>query len=428
VLKAVEPRVRIYHNIMWARYKGAIFSKIFALHGFFKLNVAFIHVAETSDKRMVFGPPDYSYHAYPHELLFKGSYDQIPRHRLVIALVGDILRKKCELVVIPGYDRIEHWVMLWACMALGRKRAVFCDSTAKDNVKNRFKEIAKSFFFHHCHGIFCYGTRSKEYVQSYGIDPRLIYSPCQAAALPHDYDATAVLTRYQACAQRDGESPTFLFVGRMSKEKGLEDLLAAFRRIHEYLPKAKLLLAGPESERDRLRSQALALGLEKSIGFRGNQTPDQIGELLESCTAMVLPSRREPWGLVVNEALSYGCPVVVSDICGCTPELVLNGVTGYVFPAGDVGAQCESMLQAIALNDNRLNTAKRCLEVISQYTPERAALEILKGCNQILKSTSHNPIKIESGSPDVSNSVQSTAPHPGSKAQSSEPVGVISAS
>jgi glycosyltransferase involved in cell wall biosynthesis len=388
VLKAGVPRIRIYHNSMWARYKGAIFSKIFELRDFFKLNVAFIHVAETSDGRMVFGPPDFSYHSYPHQLLFRESSDHVPGYRLAIAMVRDILRNESELVVIPGYHRVEYWAMLWVCMALGRKRAVFCDSTANDNAKARFKEIAKSFFFHHCHGFFCYGIRSKEYIQSYGIDPRLIHSPCQAAALPHDYDATAILRRYQACAQRDGESPTFLFVGRLSKEKGLEDLLAAFRRIHEHLPKAKLLLAGP-GERDRLQSQAMAWGLGKSIGFLGNQTPDQIGELLEICTAMVLPSHREPWGLVVNEALSYGCPVVVSDICGCTPELVLNGVTGYSFPAGNVGALCESMLQVIALNEDRLNTAKRCLEVISQYTPERAAFEILKGCDQILEDPDH---------------------------------------
>jgi glycosyltransferase involved in cell wall biosynthesis len=384
VLKTGVPMVRIYHNSMWARYKGAIFAKIFALHRGFNLNVAFVHVAETSDGREVFGPPDLSYHSYPHQSLFKGS-DRIPAFKLAIALVRDILRNKSELVVIPGYHRIEYWAMLWACIALGRKRAVFCDSTANDNPKIRFKEIAKAFFFRHCQGFFCYGIRSKEYIQSYGIDPRLIYSPCQAAALPHDYSATAILRRYQASNQRDGESPTFLFVGRLSQEKGIDDLLAAFRRIHERLPKAKLFLAGPGSERDRLQSHAMAWGLEASIGFLGNQTPDHIGELLEISTAMVLPSHREPWGLVVNEALSYGCPVVVSDICGCTPELVFNGVTGFTFPAGDVGALCESMHQAIALNNDRFNTAKRCLEVISQYTPDRAAFEILKGCEQILK-------------------------------------------
>jgi glycosyltransferase involved in cell wall biosynthesis len=378
-------RVRIYHNSMWARYKGAIFSKIFALQGVFDLNVAFTHVAETSDGRAVFGPPDLSYHAYPHRLLFKKSDAHIPAYKLAFALVGDILRNKGELVVIPGYHRLEYWAMLWACIALRRKRAVFCDSTANDNPKIRLKEFAKAFFFRRCQGFFCYGTRSKEYIQSYGVDPRLIFSPCQAAALPHDYSATAILRRYQACKQRDGESPTFLFVGRLSKEKGLDDLLAAFRRIHDHLPNARLLLAGPGSERDRLQRQVLAWGLEASIGFLGNQSPEHIGELLEISTALVLPSHREPWGLVVNEALSYGCPVVVSDRCGCTPELVLSGVTGYVFPAGDVDALCESMRQAIALSNNRYNTARQCLEVISQYAPDRAAFEILKGCEQILR-------------------------------------------
>jgi glycosyltransferase involved in cell wall biosynthesis len=385
VSKAGVPRVRIYHNSIWARYKGAIFSKIFALSDFFKLDVAFIHIAEGTDQRAPFGAPDLSYHAYPYQLLFRGTTDHIPAYRLVIALVRDVLRNESELVVIPGYHRIEYWAMLWACIALGRKRAVFCDSTANDNSKTRFKEIAKSFFFHRCHGIFCYGIRSKEYVQSYGINPRLIYSPCQAAALPPDYDAAAILRRYEASAQRNGEAPIFLFIGRFSREKGLDDLLAAFRRIREGLPKATLLLAGAGPERDRLQRQAADWGLGTSVSFLGSQTPNQIGQLLEISTAMVLPSHREPWGLVVNEALSYGCPVVVSDMCGCTPELVLNGITGYTFAARDLAALHESMLRAIALSNHRLNTARQCLEVISRYTPDRAASEIIKGCSQILK-------------------------------------------
>jgi glycosyltransferase involved in cell wall biosynthesis len=383
------PKVRIYHNSLWAKYKGVIFSQIQALHGAFGINVDFIHVSETSDKRAALGAPDLSYHSYPHRLLFKGSSDHIPAYKLALALMRDVFRHKSELVVIPGYHRLEYWAMLWTCIILRRKRAVFCDSTARDNTKIRSKEIAKSFFFQQCQGFFCYGTRGKEYIQSYGIDPELIYSPCQAAALPHVYDASSILRRYRASPRRNSESPTFLFVGRLSKEKGLEDLLAAFRTVRQQLPKANLLLAGPGSERDRLQTQAAAWGLESSITFLGNQTSDQIGALLEISTALILPSRKEPWGLVVNEALSYGCPVVVSEVCGCVPELVLDGVTGYAFPAGDVAALHESMLRVISLNEDRLETAKRCMEVISQYTPERAAVEILKGCNEILVGKSH---------------------------------------
>jgi glycosyltransferase involved in cell wall biosynthesis len=384
------PKVRIYHNSMWAKYKGAVFSQIQTLHGSFGINVDFIHVSETSDKRAALGAPDLSYHSYPHRLLFRGNSDQIPAYKLALALIRDVFRNKSELVVIPGYHRLEYWAMLWTCIILRRKRAVFCDSTARENIKIRSREIAKSFFFQHCQGFFCYGTRSKDYVQSYGIDPELIYSPCQAAALPHAYDATSILRRYRASPRRDGESPTFLFVGRLSKEKGIEDLLAAFRTVQQQLPNAKLHLAGPGSERESLQSQAAAWGLEASITFLGNQTPDQIGHLLETSTALVLPSRREPWGLVVNEALSYGCPVVVSEVCGCIPELLVDGVTGYAFPVGDVAALRDSMLRVISLNKDRLDTAKRCMQVISQYTPERAAAEILKGCNQILVARSRD--------------------------------------
>jgi glycosyltransferase involved in cell wall biosynthesis len=101
--------------------------------------------------------------------------------------------------------------------------------------------------------------------------------------------------------------------------------------------------------------------------------------------ALVLPSHSEPWGLVVNEALSFGCPVVVSDRCGCVPELVIDGVTGYAFQAGDVGALCAAMLSVCRLSQDRLTTAAACLRVIAAYSPERAALRMLQGCTQFLQ-------------------------------------------
>jgi glycosyltransferase involved in cell wall biosynthesis len=346
--------------------------------------VAFVHVAETSDKRAILGPPDLSYHKYPYRLLFRGSSDHIRSSRLAVRLVRDILRNGTDLVVIPGYHRIEYWAMLLTCMALGRKRAVFCDSTAYDHPKVRFKESAKAFFFRHCDGVFCYGKRSKEYIESYGVDPRNIYWPCQAAALPHSYDPTIVLKRYAARSQFDADAPIYLFVGRLAPEKGIYDLLEAFRRIQARLPKATLVIAGSGGEMHSLKSRASAWGLAESIQFLGNQNPEQLGVLYENSTALVLPSHREPWGLVVNESLSYGCPVVVSNICGCTPELVHEAVTGYVFPAGNVDSLCASMLQVINLSKNRLYIAKQCIEVISNYTPQSAALEIMRGCQNIV--------------------------------------------
>jgi hypothetical protein len=81
-----------------------------------------------------------------------------------------------------------------------------------------------------------------------------------------------------------------------------------------------------------------------------------------------------------GESLSYGCPVVVSDRCGRVPELVVNGVTGFAFPAGNIEALSAAMLAATLLSENRSATARQCLKLVSDFTPERAAEKIVLGC------------------------------------------------
>jgi glycosyltransferase involved in cell wall biosynthesis len=319
-------------------------------------------------------------------LLFHGPQDDLSRFKLVVAAAADLLRNRSELVVLPGYHRIEYWAMLVLCILLRRKRAVFCDSTAYDREKSRWKERAKAFFFKRCDGFFCYGIRSKDYVEGYGVDPKKIYHRCQAAALPHDYDAAAVLEHYEENRGTAAAAARFLYVGRLSQEKGLDNLLDAFRLVLEQIPEANLDIVGHGPLAGELREMTRRLGIESAVAFLGPKSPNDIGKLLMNSTAMVVPSRREPWGLVVNEALAYGCPVVVSHICGCVPELVSDGVTGYSYPAGDVPALCAAMIAAWRLSKDRISVAKQCLQLIEQFTPERAASEIISGCVCLLET------------------------------------------
>ena len=71
--------------------------------------------------------------------------------------------------------------------------------------------------------------------------------------------------------------------------------------------------------------------------FAGFRNQRELPRFYDLCDMFVLPSRREPWGLAVNEAMNAAKPVVVSDAVGCADDLV-NGETGFVFPAGDTGA------------------------------------------------------------------------------------------
>jgi glycosyltransferase involved in cell wall biosynthesis len=259
-------RVAIYHNILWSRYKGVVFSQVHLSSRIRGIVATFVQIAETEDMRVALGGVDLSYHQYPFRLLFRGAYTGTPLFRRVTALLKDLYRNPCDLVVIPGYHRTEFWAMLLGCIVLRRKRAVFCDSTYPDRPRVIWKDLAKRWFFGLCDGFFCYGIRSKEYLMSYGVNEAKINYRCQVAALPRDYSAAGVLRQYEDRAEGGGKGPRFLYVGRLAEEKGLYDLLDAFARLHESLPDARLDFVGAGPQADELKARVADFGNQVSRG------------------------------------------------------------------------------------------------------------------------------------------------------------------
>ncbi len=378
-------KITVYHNILWPRYKGAIFSCLSSLCREAGIDATFVQIAETNFGYSDLGGIDLSYHNYPFRLLTKGSYIDVPLVKKIWLIGKDLLLHRSDLVVLPGYSLVEFWMMLAACMLLRRRRAVFCDATALDQQKTRIREFAKRLFFSRCDGVFCYGTRSVDYVSSYGVSPTRIYSQCQAAALPHGYDPDVVQAAYAAEPEEAFIVPEFIFIGRLSEEKGLFDLLEAFNLVRARLGGARLNLVGAGPLEGALKRHIAKLGLDDTVTLLGPQNLDRVVPLLYRSVALVLPSRREPWGLVVNESLSYGCPVVVSDRCGCVPELVIEGVTGFSYPSGVIEALSAAMIAAVDLSRDRATTVKNCLKVMSAYSPANAAARIFNGCKEIIE-------------------------------------------
>ena len=376
--------IAIYHNILWSKYKGGVFSQVYAQSMARGIGTSFIQIAETDDERVALGEVDLSYHNYPFRLLFRGAYSHPSLWRRVITLVQDVFKYPSDLVVMPGYHRTEYWAMLLICILLRRKRAVFCDSTEFDRPKSDWRELAKRVFFSGCDGFFCYGIRSKEYLLKYGAEESKIIYRYQAAALPHEYDPAEVLARYESQASTARKVHRFTYVGRLSVEKGINDLLEAFAKLHAKRNDVRLDLVGAGPLREELAARVSELHMEQVVTFLGAKNINEIAELFIHSTALVLPSHSEPWGLVVNESLSYGCPVVVSNVCGCVPDLVLDGVTGYSFEVGDIAALSQAMLSATEMAADRVAVAKQCLDVISEFTPNRAASQILDGCERIV--------------------------------------------
>lgn len=375
--------ISIYHNILWSKYKGAVFSSISRLAVDLPLNIRFLQIAETEADRATLSGIDLSYHNYPFELIFEGAYGSVPTSQLVRKLFFSVWGSSADLVLLPGYHRLEYWAMLLASILRGKKRAVFCDSTVYDQPQTLFRGFLKRFFFAFCDGFFVYGERARAYVIKYGAPPEKVFFRCQAAALPHGYSIDRALEQRIVSAPTVA-APRYLYVGRLSPEKSLDDLIHAFFKVQQTLPLSTLVLVGAGPQREELENLVHYLGLDAAVLFTGSMDVVVLANEYANASCLVLPSFSEPWGLVVNEALSYGCPVVVSHRCGCVPELVENKPTGFVFEAENIDDLAAKLLAApIAFADVAV-TAHRCINLISRYSSQAAAEDILAGCKLLL--------------------------------------------
>lgn len=382
-LHAVSHRIHIFHNILWSRYKGIIFS---SLHGFTlqsNTNVSFFQIASTASDRVNLAEVDTSYHRYPYQLLFDSAYESIPKHVLCRRLFQKVVRSKADLIVLPGYHLTEYWFMLLACILTRKKRAVFVDSTGNDQPETFRKYWLKRFFFSMCDGFFAYGERSKEYLRSFGVPPHKITARCQAAALQHSYNPEHAL-RDRIALRNDNMPPSFLFVGRLVPEKGIDVLIRAFRKVRQQHKSASLTIVGDGPMHSKLKALAASLAVADAISFPGAADIDQLASYYLNASCLILPSRSEAWGLVVNEALSYGCPAIVSAHCGCIPDLIVEGKTGYVFNTNDVDELAQKMSLVVHGMGRVVNIANVCINLMKNFTPEKAAEQILNGCHTIL--------------------------------------------
>lgn len=365
--------IEIWHNVLWSRYKGRVFSELHRLAQAMGQDVRFVQMAETEGDRIGLGAVDLSFHRYPFELVYRGAIDRVPRWRSVPRFFWRGLTARADFVIVAGYAGAQNWAQLAGLILSGTPRGVFCDSTLGESRPGRVRAAAKRFFFRQSDLIFCYGERAQAMALHFGARPDSLVRRCQAAALPDDYDAATVPTLRAAARSA---SPRFLYVGRLAPEKNLERLLRAFARYRAGQPDAVLRLAGGGPLRQALDELA-----GPGVEFLGGLTQQELAGEYLAATALVLPSLREPWGLVVNEALSYGCPVLVSEQCGCVPELVRAGETGLAFDARDEAA-LERGLTALA--GGEAPDAAACLRVIAAYTPDAAARSILEGVQAFL--------------------------------------------
>jgi 1,2-diacylglycerol 3-alpha-glucosyltransferase len=287
-------------------------------------------------------------------------------------------RVRPKVVLVPGYaSSAALTAALWARSSRALP-VLMSESTARDHTRSVVRERAKRLLVK---ALFpcalVSGTRAARYLETLGI-------PSERIALGYDvvdndfFSAGAEALR--ATKDRDAyglPENYFLFVGRLAPEKNLQGLLRAFAAYRASGGTWWLVVVGRGPLEMELRKLTTALGLDGTVLFVGARDLAGLVPCYAFAGCLVLPSVSEPWGLVVNEAMASGLPVIVSERCGCVEELVEPGRNGLVFDPRDESGltACLSHVERMSERERQAMGA-RSRTIVARYTPARLAAEV----------------------------------------------------
>ena len=249
----------------------------------------------------------------------------------------------------------------------GSAYVIYSEAPDPDTERSRVKKLVQTIvgraFAARARGWLPISRYAVEFYESLGARRGAMY--------PFGYfRAQAVKRVIPMTTREDTPGVTALFVGQIIERKGLDILLTA---LESGLPYVSLQIVGDGVMRPALENQVKMLGLAERVAFEGVLPAAVVPERIARADVLILPSRWDGWGLVVNEALAEGVPVIVSDRCGVA-EVIQHGVNGYVFRnnAADDLRHCLQQFVGRRNAGSDLSTAARLIGVRTRRRDGRA--------------------------------------------------------
>ena len=308
-----------------------------------------------------------------------------------------LVRGEFGVVIVNGWHFKSYVQALIACRRQRIPTLVRTDSQhagARPLWKKTLKRLAYPHLFDRLDAFLPTGQRASEYLASYGVGAERMF------VAPHcvDVDFFEVRSRLdgsQRAALRGvlglrTDSLVLLFVGRFIALKRPMDLMLAARELaHDGLDVEVLYVgAGPLSEALR----GAADRLENTVVLTGFRNQTELPELYAVADILVVPSESETWGLVVNEAMACGLPVVVSSGVGCSVDLILDPAVGTEYPVGDVAAM-KAAIRQVHTRCRKSGSRARIRAHGQAFRPEQAIEGVTRAVNYLLARGQLHPAR-----------------------------------
>jgi glycosyltransferase involved in cell wall biosynthesis len=359
-----------------APYRIPVFNSL-ARHEEIDLHVIFL--AQTN-------PDERQWLVYADEIRF--SYQVLPSWRMKLANYGLLVnlnvsealkRADPEVVLCGGYNYPAAWqAQRWARQH-GVAFLLWCESTANDQRAGHVViESLKRNFLAKCDAFVVPGDSARRYVEQMQCSGKRIF------VAPNAVDNDLFASRAQAARANANRlrgklglpARYFLFVGRLLKSKGVFDLLEAYASLGEALrSEVGLVFAGDGSLRAQLESRAHSI-FPGAVHFAGFVQRDDLPAYYALADSLVFPTHSDTWGMVVNESMACGVPVICSEVAGCAANLVQTN--GRLVPSHSVTHLTAAMKEVALDAALRERMATESRRIIQNYSPEFCARGIAR--------------------------------------------------
>jgi glycosyltransferase involved in cell wall biosynthesis len=332
---------------------------------------------------------------YKEEIRF--SYQILPSWRRRLGKFNVLLNWKVadaldqsspDAILCGGYSYLASWQVL--CWAQSHKipLLLWSESNIQDARRGHAPvELLKLEFLRRCAGFVVPGQSARDYLLAQKIrEERIFVAP---NGVDNDlFGSLAAEARKDANANRRrlGLPDRYvLFVGRLVPEKGIFDLLCAYARLEEQVrQELGLVFVGDGIARQELQKRASEISVGE-IRLAGFAHREQLPSYYALAEMLVLPTYTDPWGLVVNEAMACGLPVIVSQVAGSVRDLVREGWNGLLIPPRNVASLSSAIRDLAVQPELRASMGVRATSHITNFSPQQWSVSIAGAIQRVIR-------------------------------------------
>ncbi len=282
-----------------------------------------------------------------------------------------------DAVLLYGYSYAVNVIALLAAKTKGLPVLMRSEThlgLRRKRWKRWIRDATLSIVYRFVDGFLAIGTANRAYYRALGVPDDKIFD------VPYTVDndrfiAAAALASEQRAEVRKKyglpvDRPVVLYASKFIRRKHPDDVIRAMARLWNKGHSAALFMVGTGEMEHELRDLTASLSVGNVV-FAGFINQAELPKVYVAADIFVLPSENEPWGLIVNEVMCAGIPVVISDEVGCVPDLVKDGVNGYHMKAGDIGSLALALEKLLADETLRQRMGAAGLSVMSGWSYEQ---------------------------------------------------------